>query len=378
MRRRRWALVTGEYPPQPGGVGDYTAQLAAALADSGDEVHVLSPGAEFPLRGVSQHPLPDWGRRGRTLASARLNELSRNLPIQILIQYVPHAYSARAVNFGFARWALRWRPSRPWVMFHEVAVAAHAGAGLGRRLLAHSTQVTARQIQTAAARSFVSIPAWGTWLQQLAPGSAQSEWLPVPSNLPVAAHPAAVADLRRKLAPPPQTLIACFSRLDPFTREHVLPVLASLLHRDSGRHALLLGSDGPRLAAEIAARNLELHPRLHAPGYLPASEVACHLAATDLLVQTYGDGISTRRGTAMAALALGCCTLTHAGHNSEAFWQSSDAVALAPLPSLRATAEALLANPDRRREIAAAGRTLYHQRFELSHTVRALQEGVRA
>ena len=36
-----WQVITGEYPPQPGGVGDYTAQVAAGLAAAGDEVHVL-------------------------------------------------------------------------------------------------------------------------------------------------------------------------------------------------------------------------------------------------------------------------------------------------------------------------------------------------
>lgn len=374
MRRLRWALITGEYPPRSGGVADYTAQLAAALAQAGDEVHVLAPGPEYPLRGVEHHPLPDWGRRGRHLATDRLGQLSRRLPIQSLIQYVPHAYSPRAMNFGFARWILRLRPAQPWVMFHEVAVAAHAGAGPGRRLLARATQITARQIQTAAARSFVSIPAWGAWLQQLAPGSPASHWLPVFSNLPATTHPAAVAALRRNLAPSPQPLIACFCRLDRFTRDHLLPLLAELLRRDSARRLLLLGGDGPRLGAEIVARVPASHPRIHAPGYLPREELACHLAASDLLIQAYADGISTRRGTAMAGLALGCCLLTHAGHNTETVWRDSSAVALAPLPSLLPVAEALLANPERRREFAAAGRALYLERFDLARTLCTLRQ----
>ena len=183
-----------------------------------------------------------------------------------------------------------------------------------------------------------------------------------------------MAALRRNLAPSPQPLIACFCRLDRFTRDHLLPLLAELLRRDSARRLLLLGGDGPRLGAEIVARVPASHPRIHAPGYLPREELACHLAASDLLIQAYADGISTRRGTAMAGLALGCCLLTHAGHNTETVWRDSSAVALAPLPSLLPVAEALLANPERRREFAAAGRALYLERFDLARTLCTLRQ----
>ena len=47
----RWHLVTSEYPPDIGGVSDYTAQLARALAGAGDEVHVWCPGEARPPAG---------------------------------------------------------------------------------------------------------------------------------------------------------------------------------------------------------------------------------------------------------------------------------------------------------------------------------------
>ena len=38
----RVCLVTGEFPPQQGGVGDYTAELSKALAGLGVEPHVIT------------------------------------------------------------------------------------------------------------------------------------------------------------------------------------------------------------------------------------------------------------------------------------------------------------------------------------------------
>jgi hypothetical protein len=34
-----WAILTGEYPPQAGGVSDYTRLVARGLAECGDRVH---------------------------------------------------------------------------------------------------------------------------------------------------------------------------------------------------------------------------------------------------------------------------------------------------------------------------------------------------
>jgi hypothetical protein len=49
-KRVAWAIVTGEYPPQTGGVSDYTPQVALALANLGDPVHIFAPPAGNPPR----------------------------------------------------------------------------------------------------------------------------------------------------------------------------------------------------------------------------------------------------------------------------------------------------------------------------------------
>lgn len=375
----RWALITGEYPPAEGGVADYTALLAEALAASGDEVHVFAPGPLAASAGVQPHALPGhFGRRGlRHLQT----ELARLAGAQWLIQYVPHAYGRKAMNLGFSAWVARQRARRPWVMFHEVATRAEPGAPLRHHLLAWATQRMARQLQQAAARSFVSIPAWGTWLAALAPGTAPAAWLPVPSNLPTVASPETVAAARAAMGTDTGELIGCFSRFDADTRGRLRPALAALLERGSRRVAMLVGPGGEQLVEEIAATAPSLRPRLHATGRLTAAAAAAHLAAADLLVQPYRDGISTRRGTAMAGMALGGCLLSETGAATEPVWQGSGAVALVVRGDggeMVAAAEALLGDAERRRALGTAAQRLYQEQFALAHTVHKLRAWARA
>ena len=126
-RPRIWHLVTGEYPPDSGGVGAYTAAVAGALTDTGAEVHVWSAGNESDAvaspGGVRVHRVA--GRFG----PAGLARMDRELdgfagPRTILIQYVPHAFGWKAMNILFVAWALMRRIRRRddvRVMFHEVS-----------------------------------------------------------------------------------------------------------------------------------------------------------------------------------------------------------------------------------------------------------------
>jgi hypothetical protein len=65
---RSWHFVTGEYPPDLGGVSDYTAAVAGALADSGAGVHVWAPGESTeqlpPRGGVVRRVAREFGASG--------------------------------------------------------------------------------------------------------------------------------------------------------------------------------------------------------------------------------------------------------------------------------------------------------------------------
>jgi 2,4-dienoyl-CoA reductase-like NADH-dependent reductase (Old Yellow Enzyme family) len=100
------------------------------------------------------------------------------------------------------------------------------------------------------------------------------------------------------------------------------------------------------------------------------------LAACDLLVQPFPDGVTTRRTSVMAGLINGRAVLTTAGRLTEPVWAETRAVALAPVGdsrSLIALARALLADPDMRASLAARAESTYCRLFSLGHSIDTLR-----
>jgi glycosyltransferase involved in cell wall biosynthesis len=98
----RIGLVTGEYPPARGGVGDFTAQLGRALADLGHQVHVITSRSQsahltHQTPEVTTHRVIDgWGWR----CWGQVTRLAEDLALDVLdVQYQAAAYGMEpAIN----------------------------------------------------------------------------------------------------------------------------------------------------------------------------------------------------------------------------------------------------------------------------------------
>ena len=246
----RWAILTGEYPPQPGGVSDYTRLVAEGLAAAGDEVAVYAPpqdlGPDSAPPGVRVRRLPDrFGLRGLRWLD---RELARDRPDRILIQYVPHAFGLKAMNLPFAAWvAVRARRVAPvWVMFHEVAFP-FVRRPLRHNLLAVVNRVMAWAIAGAADRVLVSIPGWGQLLSQICPRARLAEWLPVPCNVATTADPGAVAAARSRHAPDPAApLVGHFGTFGRLITDLLEPAVVGLLRTNPRARVLFIGRGSER------------------------------------------------------------------------------------------------------------------------------------
>jgi glycosyltransferase involved in cell wall biosynthesis len=370
--KQRWHLITGEYPPQPGGVADYTRNLAQGLTNAGDEVFVWAPQADGPSPcddGIAVHRLP--GHFGPT-ALAELDAALTRSPGRILLQYTPHAFGCKAMNVPLCAW-LWARPRMLDVMFHEVAYPFVPGQPLKHKVLASVQRMMASLLLRAAERVFISVPGWESLLRPLAARFPAPIWTPVPSNLPVRVDPDAVAQVRARLPRKVRRVAGHFGTYSGEITSVLEPALLEILAGGRDIHCMLLGRGSTDFAARLVDQHPSLADRVTATGPLEASAAAAHLAGCDVLVQPYPGGITSRRGSAMAALAQGLAVITNSGEWCEPLWHTSGAVELVAFDGMGAACVALLNDPKRRAELGRRAVELYQARFSLEHTVRAVR-----
>lgn len=372
----RWHLITGEYPPQPGGVSDYTHLVAREIRDRGHEVHIWAPRdsrSSAAETGIILHRLPDWfGPRGLRFLGAGLRELQG----QIIVQYVPHMYGYKAMNIGFALW-LRFRAPRYSIMFHEVAYPVESGQRFRYRALGHVNRIMAGLAANGAEQVFISVPHWLDLLRMHCGFRGKATWLPVPSNVATSAHPDAVRRIRESLlGSDSAALIGHFGTFDKRMRDSIGGVFCNLLRRHKERRALLIGRGSESFSHWLTETAPDVGDRLTARDDLTSCGVAEHIAACDLMVQPYFDGVSSRRGSVMAALALGLPIVTNESSSSEPVWREERLVAAVPErdpETMAAAAERLMADPAERAALGDRARCGYDAHFSIRRTIAALR-----
>lgn len=357
----RVGLITGEYPPLPGGVGDFSAQLAAALAAHRAEVHVLTDvrcAAAPPVPGVTVHPLVRrWGWGALPLARAWALEQG----VQVAnVQYQAAAYGLGApIHFIFDVLTV------PGVVtFHDLRIPYLFPKAGGLRVAAinHLARTAHAVILTDPAdlaelrrrgvpRPLHHIPIASNIAPTPPPGYDRAAWR--------AQHGVAEGDW----------LLGYFGFLNHSKGgDTLIEALARLVQAGHPAKLALIGGQagasdptdaqfGAQLAQRIAGHGLEA--RLIRTGYLEPAAVSAWLLACDVLTLPYRDGVSLRRGSLMAALAHGCAVVSTHAHPLDAHLRDGDTLCLTPPAdpaALADTVAALCADPARRQRLGTAAR----------------------
>jgi glycosyltransferase involved in cell wall biosynthesis len=373
-----WALLTGEYPPQPGGVSDYTRRVAGGLAKAGEEVHVWAPATSddhaYYDPGVAVHRLPGhFGLQALRRLDAELDCLPA--PRRLLVEYVPHAFGWKAMNLPFCLWLGSRRRDSVWSMFHEVAFPLAWNQPPSHNGLAVITRCMAGQVARASERIFYSTTAWLPLLERFG-ATAPKTWLPIPSNLPETAGAAEIEAARVRLSNGDGSLvIGHFGTYGPQCSSLLMDVFARLLESEAGTVALFAGRGNAQFKERFLSRHASLTQRVRAIETDCDKALSAHLAACDVMVQPYPDGVTTRRSSLMASLALGKAIVTNSGHLTESLWQKSAAVTLVPDLRARAMGDAvreLLGSEPRRIQLGDRAAALYAESFAFCHTLQAL------
>jgi glycosyltransferase involved in cell wall biosynthesis len=375
-------LITSEYPPQPGGVSDYTRMVAEGLAAAGDEVHIWCPPAQNGTAGaggvvvhreLGRFAFSDLRRAGRLLDQFKG-------PRRLLVQWVPHGYGYRAMNLPFCVWL--WNRAyrhhdRIELMVHEPFLSFGAGSRR-QNVVAVVHRLMTIILLSAASRVWMTIPAWEKRLRPYALGRQMKfTWLPVASNIPVIDDAASVDAIRSRCAGAKRSIVGHFGAYDRHVTDLLLSSVPPLLQNGNKSSMLLLGRGSELLREELIRRHPEIEDRLHATGELDAADLSIYVSACDVMLQPYIDGVSSRRTSVMVALAHGVPIVTTVGEFTESLWAESAAVSLAPAGDVTAfvnQTQALLTDETKRLRLSAAARTLYEERFDVKRIITTLRE----
>ena len=373
-------MITSEYPPQPGGVSDYTRQVAHALAECGDEVDVWCPIDHQTQTGVSGI------RVHGELGQVRLKNLRRvgaaldcfSTPRKLLLQWVPHGYGWRSMNVPFCVWLWTrsvFRGDEIDIMIHEPFLM-FGERGWKQDLAAAVHRVMTLILLRSARRIWVSTPAWAVLLKPYALGKQLSfGWLPVPGNIPVVDDPAGVAAVRSRFNPG-MTLFGHFGTYGRVITDQLRQMIPKLLDSMPNAAVLLIGPGSERFRNDLIAAHPSTASRVMDTGFLSVSDVSHHIAACDVMMQPFPDGVTTRRTSVMAALAHSRAVITTSGRLTEPLWAESQAVAIHEVGDLTAftkLAQQLCEDPAQRSLLGRKANALYTERFDISCVVNTLR-----
>jgi len=369
-------FLTPEYPPLHGGVSDYTHQIATELTRGGQAVHVWGPSGSAQQPGSPIVVHPDLGR----FSSADLRRAGRLLdehpsPRRLVVHWVPHGFGRRGMNLPFCLWL--WRRSIAGdaveLIVHEPFVTFTGGAR--QCAVAVVQRAMTLMLLSAARRVWVTTRAWSPLLEPYMSGrSTVVEWLPVPSSLQ-SADATAVRKVRARYAPANECLIGHFGTYGSLITSLLVDAIPLLAEASPAARFVFIGSDGATFRSALVARHRSLADRVSATGTLSSSDLSAHIAACDVMLQPYPDGVTSRRTTAMAGLFARVPVVTTQGTLTEGLWQDERAVKLAEVGDVRGIVQhvvQLLADPAERRRQGEAGRAVYDRWFDVRHAVAAL------
>ncbi len=299
------AMISGEFPPMPGGVGDFTRILTDKLRALGHEVVILSSLAAANAISPVSH-VGGWGLWSLCRIRAWLRCAAPdivNLQFQTaaydmspFIHFLPRIASAPVVttfhDLRFPYLFPKAGPLRDWIVLH----LARSSAGVISANHADDMRLSAL---------------------------SKRRLIPIGSSIPRAAlsRPERAA-LRQSMGADDGTfLLGHFGFVNAIKgARHIVEALAQL--RQAGQDARLVfiggrgntvdGGEDTRYLRDLDAliQQLGLAHAVRWTGFLPDVAVAARMNAIDLMVLPFTDGAAYSRSSLIAAIHQGCAILT--------------------------------------------------------------------
>jgi glycosyltransferase involved in cell wall biosynthesis len=317
----RIGIITGEYPPLEGGVGDFTRELGMALTTADHEIHILttrindqqpSPAQEDGL--TIYRDIRDWGQSAYSRITGWINTLALDV---VNIQYQATAYQMRGWINLYPRLQKRRLTAPIVVTYHDLLPPyLFPKAGPLRQWTVWQLAQYADGIIITNGNDYTAITADQ---QRVLP---TVRLIPIGSN--IAPHPPAGYNReawRIEYGFSPEDLLIGFFGFMNRSKgiETLIGAMKQLIDQKLPVHLLFIGgrtgssdSTNTAYADEIDAliEQTGLSKHVHHTGFTTPEEVSAALLAVDMCALPYRDGASMRHGTLHAALAHGRAVIT--------------------------------------------------------------------
>ncbi|MBN2003434.1 MAG: glycosyltransferase family 4 protein [Anaerolineae bacterium] len=370
----RIGIITGEYPPMEGGVGDFTHELGKALHALGHNVHVLTTSVKDMPEMYRDHEITIY-RQIKHWGSGVHNRITHWIqtiqPDVVNLQYQAAAYQMNG-NITLYPRLQRRHLTMPFVVTCHDLLPPYLFPKAGRL-----RSWTVRQLTQHS--NGVIVTNYGdetTMSHQLENTGTPLRFIPIGSNIapepPMGYTPArwrASHDFGAG-----ELLIGFFGFLNRSKGiETLLYAIANLVQKNLPVHLLFIGgrtgsSDVTNLmyADEVdrLIAQLNLTDRVRRTGFVSPEAVSAALLAVDVCALPYRTGASLWRGTLHAALVHGCPIVTTTPQDNTPQLCHGENVILVPPDDVAALTDAicrLWENPQLRARLGKAAAALAQQ-----------------
>ena len=302
----RLCLVTGAFPPQRCGIGDYTECLGRHLAGMGVEAHVVtsihrSGGRHAALK------LHRIIRRWNFVGAIRLLSALRKIKPDVVHLQFPSVEYGRVAWLSLMPGILRALKYKVVLTLHEYTIAQRLSRARQLAMAAAATEVITTNLQdcTALRRRLFWKP-------------GRIHRINIASNIEVPPAGSFDRDARRGLigAQADSSVICFFGNLHPEKGLDDLVEAFGIVNSEiPDTKLLIIGTFSPSdtLYSCMLRRKIveaDLLDKVHITGFVTPQQVSEFLLASDICVLPFPDGLSVRRGSFFAAVHHGLPVIT--------------------------------------------------------------------
>jgi glycosyltransferase involved in cell wall biosynthesis len=374
----RIAILSPHFRPHPGGVSDYTYELAKQFKQVGHEVIVITSSVgPFPEDAGKILTVPHWG----IWQAFKINRVLKNLKAeQNIIQWTPLAFAPKTYGIapGLLLLLLLTRSLKRILFVHEShypVLFDLKGLCIG---LPHFFQFIKMVFFMFMGGDQIIFSHKGNeekWRVYLPFAAKLMSTIAVFSNIPPdpqkpSSHSTDNSSEADNKGDGVLTL-GYFGGLHPTNDVELVRQAFNHCQKSLGENVTLkvIGLNKETAPKAFQGKGIELL------GRLSEEDVSLVLKSIDLLVIPFTDGVSTRRGTLMAGLSHKVAIATTSSYNTcdDVPWE--DIVAIRDSKDSQAFCEMvlfLLGNPLERENLAQKGREYYQQNFSVEVSARKL------